>query len=82
MDFSKLFVVKYGSKGFEAGTVVRYDNIINNNLFLVEDFADSEKREWIMNFDLYPFLPKKGFYYDEKFQAIADAFMQQQKSVC
>lgn len=82
MDFSKLFVVKYGSKGFEAGTIVRYVNIINSNLFLVEDLVDSEKREWIMNFDLYPFLPKSGFNGNEKFQAIADVFMQQQKSIC
>jgi len=50
-----LYIVKYNSKVFEPETIVKMETCSDSGkCYLVSDINDTNKREWIMNYDLYP----------------------------
>jgi hypothetical protein len=76
MDFSKFFVVKHNSQVFEPGTIVELKYLISANNYCVKGISnDISTSENIMKCDLYPVVPKDGFYHIEKWQSIANAFI-------
>jgi len=72
-----LYIVKYNSKVFEPETIVKMETCSDSGkCYLVSDINDTNKREWIMNYDLYPIDSNNNFnYYQEKFDKIAKNFI-------
>jgi hypothetical protein len=76
MDLSKFYVVKHNSKVFEPGTIVELKYLISANNYCIKGISDGiSTSESIMKCDLYPVVPKNGFYHIPKWQSVADAFI-------
>ena len=67
------FLIKYNTKVFKELTLVKFETIIDN-CYLVSDLNDTNKREWIMYYDLYKMIDDKNKYdqwiYNDKYDKI------------
>lgn len=76
MDYSNLYVVKYNSKVFEPGTVIRGEIYSDSgDLYRVSDLNNSAKSEVLMYYNLYPFVFCCKFDYNAQWQEIVNAFV-------
>lgn len=71
-----IYLIKHNSILFKPYTLVKYITCsYNGDSYLIEKL-DTNEREWLMYYDLYPVECKKlnnyKFYYNEHFQNIAD----------
>lgn len=56
MDYSDYYIVKYNSTVFKPNTIVKYITCTySGQCYLIADLDEPLKREWIMNYSLYPF---------------------------
>jgi hypothetical protein len=83
-SFKDYYIVKHNSKIFEPNTIVKFITCSDSgNCYLIADLNDDYKREWIMNYELYPvdksLINKWTWYYDEKFNEIALKFIYNNK---
>lgn len=80
-DLSDIYLIKHNSKVFEPHTLVKYITCsYSGDCYLISDFNDDLKREWIMYYDLYPVDWKNKhdnyrWYYNSNFQEIADSLI-------
>jgi hypothetical protein len=81
--FYNYYIVKHNSKVFETGTVVNNETCSDSgNCYLISDLNNTNKREWIMYYDIYPVDVNKINYrwnYEEKFHKIANEFIEKSK---
>lgn len=73
-----LYIVKYNSKVFEPETIVKMETCSDSGkCYLVSDINDTNKREWLMYYDLYAIDSnnKYNYNYQEKFDKIAKNFI-------
>lgn len=74
------YIVKHNSKVFEPETIVKVETCSNSGkCYLVSDLNDNLKREWIMYYDLYAINSNNNYNYQEKFQKIANEFIEKSK---
>ncbi len=74
------YIIKHNSKVFKPNTIVKFETCSNSgDCYLVSDLNNTYNREWIMYYDLYPIDKNKiintRFYFDEKFNKIAEEFL-------
>jgi hypothetical protein len=73
IKMTSYFLIKYNTKVFKELTLVKFETIIDN-CYLVSDLNDTNKREWIMYYDLYKMIDDKNKYdqwiYNDKYDKI------------
>jgi hypothetical protein len=75
-----LYIIKHNSNEFKDNTIVKFITCsYSGDCYLIEE-PNSNKREWIMYYDLYPIdwdnHPfKYKWYYSEKFENIIKGIM-------
>ena len=58
------FIIKYKSKNFEPGTIVKLVAVCNNSFLVkhIDSDDDNYHSEWLMKYDIYPIINHDNFY--------------------